>query len=50
MSRSAHPLELSETEFSRSLTPAVKLGGRPGSVKIREVVNAIFYVGRTVCQ
>ena len=33
-----------------SLIPEAKPGGRPRSVDVREVVNAIFYLLRTGCQ
>jgi putative transposase len=31
------------------LIPSVKPGGRPRSVEMRQVLNAIFYLGRTGC-
>jgi putative transposase len=31
------------------ILPAAKLGGRPRTVNLREVVNAIFYLSRTGC-
>lgn len=43
-----YPSDLSELEWLvlLPLIPAPKAGGRPRSVNIREVINAIFYVLR----
>jgi putative transposase len=51
MSRKTYPSDLSDVEwvFIASLIPAAKLGGRPRSVDIREIVNAIFYIIRSGC-
>ena len=51
--RSQHyPSDLTEQEWVilEPLIPPAKPGGRPRSVDMREVLNAIFYVDRTGCQ
>lgn len=52
MSRKRYTSDLSDTEWAllEPLIPAAKPGGRPRSVNMREVVNAIFYVLKTGCQ
>jgi putative transposase len=51
MSRKTYPSDLSEIEWFLlfPLIPAAKPGGRPRSVEIREIVNAIFYILRSGC-
>lgn len=51
MKRKAYDTDLSDPEWAllKPLIPAVKLGGRPRSVNIREIVNAIFYIQRSGC-
>ena len=51
MSRKTYPSDLSEIEWAllAPLIPAVKTGGRPRSVDIREILNAIFYIIRSGC-
>ena len=47
-----YPTELTEAEWTllAPLIPAAKLGGRPRSTDMREVVNAILYSLRSGCQ
>jgi putative transposase len=51
MSRKTYPSDLSETEWLLflPLIPTAKSGGRPRSVDIREILNAIFYILRSGC-
>jgi len=51
MSRKTYPSDLSDIEwvFLASLIPAAKPGGRPRSVDIREILNAILYIIRSGC-
>lgn len=51
MSRKTYPSDLNETEwlFFCPLLPAAKSGGRPRSVEMREILNAIFYILRSGC-
>src|SRR5580700_9639442 len=44
--------DLTDTQwaFLAPLIPAAKVGGRPRSTDMREVVNAVFYVLRGGCQ
>src|SRR3954468_3707812 len=51
MNREAYPSDLTEDQWEllRPLLPAAKLGGRPRSVDLREVVNALLYLLRTGC-
>jgi putative transposase len=46
-----YPTDLSDAQWRRlrSLLPAAKPGGRPRSVKLREVLNGIFYITRGGC-
>ena len=47
-----YPSDLTRTQWKRlkRLLPKAKPGGRPRSVDIREVLNALFYVLWTGCQ
>ncbi len=51
MSRKAYPSDLSDIEWLilQVLIPIAKPGGRPRSVDIREILNAIFYILRSGC-
>ena len=51
MSRKGYPSDLSEIEWLLllPLIPAAKPGGRPRSVEIREILNAMFYILRSGC-
>ena len=46
-----YPSDLTRTQWRRlqRLLPPAKPGGRPRSVKLREVVNGIFYILRGGC-
>ncbi len=46
-----YPSDLSDAEWAVlvPLLPPAKLGGRPRTVDVREVVNALLYVLRTGC-
>jgi len=52
MTRKRYTSDLTDEEWAilEPLIPAAKPGGRPRSVKMREVMNAIFYVEKTGCQ
>jgi len=52
MKRKQYTSDLSDAEWAllEPLLPAAKSGGRPRTVNMREVVNAIFYVLKTGCQ
>lgn len=52
MKRKHYTSDLSDEEWEilEPLIPPAKKGGRPRSVNIREVLNAIFYVLKTGCQ
>jgi putative transposase len=52
MKRKQYTSDLSDAEWEllEPLIPAAKGGGRPRTVNMREVVNAIFYVLKTGCQ
>ncbi len=47
-----YPSDLTDQEWAilEPLIPPAKPGGRPRSVEMRAVINAIFYVDRTGCQ
>ena len=51
MNRKAYPTDLSDSEWDilKALLPEAKVGGRPRSVDLREVLNGIFYRQRTGC-
>ncbi len=48
MTRSPYPTDLTDGQWDQLalLLPPAKLGGRPRSVDLREIVNAILYVDR----
>lgn len=52
MNRKRYTSDLSDKEWTilEALIPAAKRGGRPRSVNMREVLNAIFYVLKRGCQ
>lgn len=51
MNRKAYPTDLKEAEWAilKPMLPEAKPGGRPRSVNLREILNAIFYRERTGC-
>ncbi len=51
MSRKAYKSDISDDEWSiiEPLIPAAKKGGHPRTVKMREIINGIFYVVKTGC-
>ena len=51
MARKAYPTDLTDAEWRvlEPLIPAAKLGGRPRSVEMREIVNAVRYLLRAGC-
>ena len=50
--RQVYPSDLSDAEWKviEPLQPKAKGFGRPRTVDLREILNAIFYVQRTGCQ
>ena len=52
MNRKPYPNDVSDAEWEliQPLIPAAKRGGRPRTVDMREVFNAIIYVLKTGCQ
>ena len=51
MSRQRYPTDLTDAQWKHlsGLLPAAKPGGRPRSVDLREILNAMFYLVRTGC-
>jgi putative transposase len=51
MTRKAYPTDLTDAEWRvlEPLLPAAKPGGRPRSVELREIVNAVRYLLRAGC-
>ena len=51
MSRKPYPTDLTEQQWQliASLIPAAKVGGRPRTVNVREILNAIFYILTSGC-
>ena len=51
MSRKPYPTDLSDQQWQliASLIPAAKDGGRPRTVDVREILNAIFYMLTSGC-
>jgi putative transposase len=52
MERRSYPSDLTEQEWAilEPLIPPAKLGGRPRTTDMREVINAILYLDRTGSQ
>jgi putative transposase len=52
MNRKPYPSDLTDEEWVilEPLIPPAKTGGRPRTVDMREVLNAIYYVLKTGCQ
>ncbi len=48
MSRKPYPTDLTDQQWQviESLVPPSKAGGRPRTVDMREILNAIFYIKR----
>jgi len=51
MARPAHPTDLTDAQWALlvPLLPPPKPGGRPRTVNLREILNAIFYLLRAGC-
>ena len=51
MTRAAYPSDLTDAQWKilKPQIPAAKPGGRPRTVDMREILNALFYVVRTGC-
>ena len=51
MSRKLYPTDLTDQQWQliASLIPPAKVGGRPRTVNVREILNAIFYILTTGC-
>ena len=51
MKRKTYPSDLTDEQWEllSPLLPAAKPGGRPRTVELREILNAILYVLRTGC-
>ena len=51
MARMPYPSDLTDEQWSRiePLIPPAKPGGRPRSVDLREVLDAVLYLSRTGC-
>jgi putative transposase len=51
MARKRYPTDLTDSQWKRiePLIPQAKLGGRPRTTEMRDVLDAIFYVTRTGC-
>lgn len=51
MTRQRYPTDLTDAQWKHlsGLLPAAKPGGRPRSVDLREILNAMFYLVRTGC-
>lgn len=51
MNRTAYPSDLTDAQWARigPLIPSAKSGGRPRSVDMREILDAIWYVVRSGC-
>jgi putative transposase len=52
MTRDAYPTDLTDKQWdvAEQLIPLAKPGGRPRSVDMREILNAIFYYLKSGCQ
>jgi putative transposase len=51
MARPTYPSDVSDAQWAiiKPLLPKAKAGGRPRTVDLREVVNAVFYLNRSGC-
>ena len=51
MTRQRYPTDLTDAQWEHlsGLLPSAKPGGRPRSVELREILNAMFYLVRTGC-
>jgi len=52
MSKNGYPSDLTDAQWERlaPLIPPAKSGGRPRSVDVRAIIDAIFYRTKTGCQ
>jgi putative transposase len=52
MTRDSYPTDLTDKQWdvAEQLIPPAKPGGRPRSVNMREILNAIFYYLKSGCQ
>ena len=52
MNNQTYPTDLPDRQWDyiKNLIPAAQPGGRPRTVDVRQVVNAIFYLVKTGCQ
>src|SRR5438034_11753874 len=52
MTRDSYPTDLTDKQWAvaERLIPPAKPGGRPRSVNMREILNAIFYYLKSGCQ
>jgi putative transposase len=50
--RKPYPTDLTDAQWAKlePLIPSAKLGGRPRTVDMREIVNALLYLNRAGCQ
>ena len=48
MNRSAYPTDLTDAQWKRAekLIPAAKIGGRPRTTEMRQIVDAVLYLSR----
>ncbi|MBW4562913.1 MAG: transposase [Mojavia pulchra JT2-VF2] len=51
MSRKAYSTDITDAEWEllQSLIPPIKTGGRPRTVDMREIINAILYIQNSGC-
>ena len=51
MERKPYPTDVTDAQWAliKPLIPAAKPGGRPRTVDMREVINAMFYLSRAGC-
>jgi putative transposase len=52
MNKNGYPSDMTDAQWERlaPLIPPAKPGGRPRSVDVRAIINAIFYRTKTGCQ
>jgi putative transposase len=52
MNKNGYPSDMTDAQWERlaPLIPPAKSGGRPRSVDVRAIINAIFYRTKTGCQ